>query len=155
MVNRFDVRRASWLPVARVEAARAGLAAWRAQPVVGVGRVQAIEHVVQGTDVSHNTLAVHAHNQVVQTLLEDGLMGAAGWLLVLLAFALAIPVSGWWRLAPLLLATLVLNAWDASLFDRTGFYATIAALGLWSAGGEAMASGSPRRDRDVPAGRSV
>jgi len=155
MVNRFDMRRVSWLPAARVEAARAGLAAWREQPVFGVGRVQAIVHVVQGTDETHHTLALHAHNQGVQTLLEDGLMGAAGWLLVMLAFALAIPAPGWWRLAPLLLATLVLNAWDASLFDRTGFYATIAALGLWSAGGAAIASGPPRRDQDVPPGRSV
>lgn len=125
-LDRVDVRHLTATTPHRVEALSASMLVWRENAWFGVGKTQARAAL----GAASTSGVEHAHNQVVQILLESGVVGFVGWALVGAGVWWAVPRAGWWRLASLVASLLVLNSWDATLFDRTGFYALVIALGV-------------------------
>ena len=101
MVNRFEVRRLAWAPHVRTEVAADGLAFWAGTHVLGVGRERAGQLMVTASADRLSPPALHAHHQGVELHLEDGLVGALGWLrLASGRWAGRAPPTGRWTAGP-------------------------------------------------------
>lgn len=131
MVNRFDLRRVTFLPASRLIAWRAGVALFLERPWFGVGLSAAPEAFVAATAAP----ITYAHHVLVQWLAVHGVVGTLGIALVLVALALALRAPAWARLAPMLVALALLNTWDVTLLEPTVFGAALIAVAAWTRGG--------------------
>jgi O-antigen ligase len=130
MVNRYDLRRVTFVPADRVEAWTAGLAIARAAPWFGVGQAASADafraRTADGVNVSY------AHNLAIELLAVHGVVGLVGAALVVAALLAALGGRGWARLAPLLVGTVLLNTWDVTLFDGPVFVPAVLGLAFWA-----------------------
>ena len=76
---------------------------------------------------------MHSHDLGLFLLLENGVVGLAGWLVVLLSVVRFVPAPVRWRLLPMIVGLLVLNTWDATFFERGGFCARAASTAVVAA----------------------
>ncbi|MFU8889558.1 MAG: O-antigen ligase family protein, partial [Trueperaceae bacterium] len=145
MVNRYDLRRITFLPEDRVEIWRAGLDIARASPWFGVGLDAAADAFRERTrEALAGDGVTYAHNLLVQLLAVHGVVGLTGALLFLGALLSTLSRAGWARLAPLLSALVLLNTWDLTLFEPFVLVPAVLALASWS-GRSGTPLGSPRR----------
>lgn len=146
MVNRFDLRRVTFLPRDRVAISRAGLDIARESPWFGVGLGASAETLRERTrTVLSGDGVTYAHNLFVQLLVVHGVIGLIGALVFTGTLLSNISGAGWARLAPLLLASALLNTWDLPLFEPPVFVPAVLALAIWSGRPpEAPASPPPR-----------
>ncbi|MBW6457269.1 MAG: O-antigen ligase family protein [Trueperaceae bacterium] len=145
MVNRYDLRRITFLPEDRVEIWRAGLDIARASPWFGVGLGAAADAFRERTrEALAGDGVTYAHNLLVQLLAVHGVVGLTGALLFVGALLSTLSRAGWARLAPLLSALVLLNTWDLTLFEPFVFVPAVLALASWS-GRSGPPLGSPRR----------
>ena len=116
MVNRYDLRRITFLPENRVIAWNAGLDLAREHPWFGVRRAASADAFLERTRPLGSSVT-YAHNLAIELLAVHGAVGFLGAALVLASLLAALRPSGWARLAPLLLGLALLNTWDLTLFD--------------------------------------
>jgi len=134
MVNRYDLRRITFLPEDRVAIWRAGLDLARESPWFGVGLSASADAFRERTRAALAGDGVtYAHNLLVQLLAVHGAIGLAGVLAFAGALLGTLTRAGWARLAPLLLATALLNTWDLTLFEPFVFVPAVLALAFGSA----------------------
>jgi hypothetical protein len=132
MVNRFDLRRITFLPRNRVAPWTAGLAIAREHPYFGAGLEASRSAMLERTSATLSQPVDYAHNLLVQLLAVHGLVGFAGALLITGALLSALPRKGWRRLAPLLVALLLLNTWDVTLLEPAVYPAALLATAYWA-----------------------
>jgi O-antigen ligase len=145
MVNRYDLRRITFLPEDRVAIWRAGLEVFRASPWFGVGPGASADAFRARTrEALAGDGVTYAHNLLVQLLAVHGAVGLIGALAFAGALLSTLSRSGWARLAPLLLALALLNTWDLTLFEPFVFVPAVLAVASWS-GRSGAPLGSPRR----------
>jgi hypothetical protein len=145
MVNRYDLRRVTFLPEDRVAIWRAGLDISRASPWFGVGLGASADAFRERTREPLAGEGVsYAHNLLVQLLAVHGVVGLIGALVFIGALLSTLSRAGWARLAPLLLALALLNTWDLTLFEPFVFAPAMLAVALWS-GRSGTSLGAPRR----------
>jgi O-antigen ligase len=144
MVNRYDLRRITFLPEDRVEIWRAGLDIARGSPWFGVGLEASADAFRDRTREPLGRDGVtYAHNLLVQLLAVHGVIGLAAALLFVGAVLSTLSRAGWVRLAPLLLALALLNMWDLTLFEPFVFAPAALAVAFWS-GRSGTPVGAPR-----------
>jgi hypothetical protein len=128
MLNRYDLRRLTFLPHNRAVPMRAGLAIARAHPAFGIGRSASAEAFRERTRAELSAPLDYAHNLPIQLLAVHGAVGTLGWLLLLGALLLSIPAPGLVRLAPLFVALVILNAYDVTFFEPVAFVPALLAV---------------------------
>jgi O-antigen ligase len=144
MVNRYDLRRITFLPENRVAIWRAGLDVARGSPWFGVGLDASADAFRDRTrEALRGDGVTYAHNLLVQLLAVHGVVGLAGALLFAGAALSTLSRTGWVRLAPLLLATALLNTWDLTLFEPEVLAPATLAMAYWS-GRSGTPLGGPR-----------
>jgi hypothetical protein len=141
MVNRFDLRRVTFLPEGRVAAWEAGLDIAREHPWFGVGLPASEEAFRERTRETMSRPVSYAHNLAVQALAVTGVVGVAAFALMALATLAATGPTGLARLSPLLVALALLNTWDVTLFDPAVFAPVVLAVAFWV--GRGADSGPP------------
>jgi hypothetical protein len=127
MVNRYDLRRITFLPDDRVGLWRAGLAIFRDHPWFGVGAAASPEAFRTASGTSNG----YAHHALIELLAVHGLVGALGAALFVAALASTLRAAGWARLAPLLVALALLNTWDVTLLQPWVLPPLLLAVGSW------------------------
>ena len=132
MVNRFDLRRVTFVPSDRVAIWREGLALARERPWFGLGREASTEAFRERTESVLRRPVTYAHNLLIHVLVVHGLVGLLGFALVAGALLSTLSPTGWARLAPMLIALALLNTWDLTFFEPTVFAAALAATAYWS-----------------------
>lgn len=133
MVNRYDLRRITFLPENRVAIWRAGLDIARASPWFGVGLGAADDAFRERTrGVLGGDGVTYAHNVAIQLLAAYGTIGLLAAALLLGALLSTLTATGWARLAPLLLASALLNTWDLTLFEPPVWVPAVLAVAYWS-----------------------
>jgi len=133
MVFRYDLRRLTLVPEDRIPAWTAGLEIARASPWFGVGLGAAADAFRERTRGVLGAVGVsYAHNLVIQLLAVHGVLGLIGALTFAGALLSTLSGSGWRRLAPLLLASALLNTWDLTLFEAAVFVPAVLAVAFWS-----------------------
>jgi O-antigen ligase len=133
MVNRYDLRRITFLPENRVAIWQAGLGIARESPWFGVGLSASADTFRERTRASLGGDGVtYAHNLAIQLLAAHGVVGLAAALLFAGALLSTLSAVGWTRLAPLLLASALLNTWDLTLFEPPVFVPAVLAVAFWS-----------------------
>jgi O-antigen ligase len=145
MVNRYDLRRITFLPDDRVAIWRAGLEIFREAPWFGVGlgaSADAFRERTRGPLAGDGV--TYGHNLLVQLLAVHGVVGLIGALAFVGALLSTLSRPGWARVAPLLLALALLNTWDLTLFEPFVFVPAVLAVALWS-GRSGTPLGAPRR----------
>ena len=140
MVNRFDLRRLTFVPSSRVLPWRAGAELFLDHPWFGVGLAAAPAAFVAATGAPIE----YAHHIVVQWLAVHGLVGTLGIVLLLGALASLLPRHAWPRLAPMLVALALLNTWDVTLLEPTVLVTALSAVAIWLNGGAWGARADPR-----------
>jgi hypothetical protein len=100
MVNRYDLRRLTFLPATAWRHGHAGLAIARAAPWFGVGQAASADAFRARTADGVNV--TYAHNLAIELLAVHGVVGLAGVALFVAALLAALGRRGWARLAPLL-----------------------------------------------------
>ena len=145
MVNRYDLRRITFLPGDRVAIWRAGLEIARGSPWFGVGLEDSADAFRDRTrEALGGDGVTYAHNLLVQLLAVHGLVGLAGVLLFVGALLSTLSRTGWVRLAPLLLAAALLNTWDLTLFEPEVLVPASLAVAYWSGrSGTALGASRP------------
>jgi hypothetical protein len=133
MVNRYDLRRIAILPEDRVAIWRAGLDLARGSPWFGVGLGASADAFRERTRVVLAGDGVsYAHNLLVHLLAAFGVVGLVGALVFAGALLSTLSRAGWARLAPLLLASALLNTWDLTLFEPFVLVPAMLAVASWS-----------------------
>jgi hypothetical protein len=130
MVNRYDLRRVTFLPAGRVEAWTAGLEIARASPWFGVGQAASDDAFLART--AGGVSVTYAHNLAIELLAVHGAVGLAGVAIFVAALLAALGRRGWARLAPLLAGTALLNTWDLTLFEWPVFVPAVLAVAFWA-----------------------
>ena len=133
MLNRYDLRRLTFVPYDRLVPVRAGVAIAREHPYFGIGRAASAEAFRERTQDSLATPLSYAHNLGVQLLAVHGMVGTLGWLVVLAATLGSLSALGFERLAPLLVALIVLNTYDVTFFEPISFVPALLAVAYWTA----------------------
>jgi O-antigen ligase len=131
MVNRFDLRRLSLMPVNRVVPWRAGLDIAREHVWVGVGRAAAPRLFAERTSGSGMAPVTYAHHLVIQVLAVYGIAGVAAATILCLGLASAVARGAWPNLLPLVVAIVLLNTWDVTVFEPTGLAPALLAWAWW------------------------
>ncbi len=145
MVNRYDLRRITFLPEDRVAIWRVGLDIARGSPWFGVGLGASADAFRERTrEALAGDGVTYAHNLLVQLLAIHGVVGSIGALVFAGALLSTLSGVGWARLAPLLLATALLNTWDLTLFEPSVLVPAVLAVAFWS-GRSGASFGPPRR----------
>ncbi len=144
MVNRYDLRRITFLPENRLVAWEAGLDLVRERPWFGWGLGPSREAMASRTAPDPVT---YAHHGLIQFAAVHGLVGLAGAALLVAALLATLDRSGWIRLAPLLVALALLNTWDVTFFDAPVFVPVLLAVAYWTA--------RPTTVTEPPADRAV
>jgi len=145
MVNRYDLRRITFLPEDRVAIWQAGLDLARASPWFGIGLGASAEAFRERTrEPLAGDGVTYAHNLLVQLLAVHGVVGLVGALAFAGALLSTLSRAGWARLAPLLLALALLNIWDLTLFEPFVFLPAVLAVASWS-GRSGAPLGTPGR----------
>ncbi|MDZ7706748.1 MAG: O-antigen ligase family protein [Trueperaceae bacterium] len=134
IVRRFDLRRVTALPADRVAIWRAGLDAARDHPWFGVGLPQSEAILLERTGEVLPRGVSYAHNLLVHLLLVHGLVGLVGATLIGGTLVIAAARGGWRRIAPLLVALVLLNTWDLTLFEPEVALPVVVGLALVAAG---------------------
>ena len=129
MVNRFDLRRVSFLPENRLPPWRAGVELFGEHPWFGVGATAAPAAFLERTGRTMRQPVSYAHNLFVQWLAVHGLFGVTGIVVVAVATLSQLSRRGWSRLAPLLAAFALLNTWDVTFHEPLVFAPALLALG--------------------------
>jgi len=133
MVNRYDLRRITFLPENRVAIWLIGLDIARESPWFGVGLSASADAFRERTrEVLGGDGVSYAHNLLVHLLAVYGVVGLVGALVFAGALLSTLSRAGWARLAPLLLASALLNTWDLTLFEPPVFVPAVLALAFWS-----------------------
>ncbi len=132
MVNRYDLRRVTFLPSDRVAIWREGMAIARQQSWFGLGLEASYEAFRERTGSVLRRPVTYAHNLLVHVLVVHGLVGLLGFVVILAAVLSTLSATGWARLAPMLIALALLNTWDLTFFEPTVFGAALAATAYWS-----------------------
>ena len=133
MVRRLDLRRLDLAPAGRVGSLQAGWSIVREQPWFGIGHARAPDAFLERTRAAGTEVLTYAHNLLVQVLAVHGVVGLAGWLVLVVAVLSAVSGEGRRRLAPLLIALLLLATWDVTFFAPSGFLPMTLAI-AWCAG---------------------
>jgi hypothetical protein len=145
MVNRYDLRRITFLPEDRVRIWRTGLHIAGESPWFGVGLGASADALRERTrEPLAGDGVTYAHNLLVQLLVVYGGVGLFGALLFAGALLSTLSGAGWARLAPLLLATALLNTWDLTLFEPFVFVPAVLAVAFWSGRPTEPPSPAPR-----------
>ncbi len=132
MVRRLDLRRLDLVPAGRVGSLQAGWSIVRERPWFGIGQAKAPDEFLERTRAAGTEVLTYAHNLLVQILAVHGVVGLAGWLVLVVAVLSAVSREGRRRLAPLCFAALVLATWDVTFFALTGFLPMTLAIALWT-----------------------
>ncbi|MFO8150687.1 MAG: O-antigen ligase family protein, partial [Trueperaceae bacterium] len=137
--------RITFLPEDRVAIWRVGLDIARGSPWFGVGLGASADAFRERTrEALAGDGVTYAHNLLVQLLAIHGVVGSIGALVFAGALLSTLSGVGWARLAPLLLATALLNTWDLTLFEPSVLVPAVLAVAFWS-GRSGASFGPPRR----------
>jgi len=134
IVRRFDLRRLTALPSDRVAIWRAGLDAAQDHPWFGVGLPQSEAILLERTGEVLSRGVSYAHNLLVHLLLVHGLVGLAGATLIGGTLVVAAVRGGGRKVAPLLVALVLLNTWDLTLFEPEVALSVVVGLALVATG---------------------
>ena len=124
MVNRYDLRRITFLPENRVTLWAAGLDIARDHPWFGVGRAASAD----AFRARSGTSSTYAHHLLIELLAVHGAVGFLGAALFVVALLSVLARAGWVRLAPLLVGLVLLNTWDVTLFAWPVFVPAVLAV---------------------------
>ena len=133
MVNRFDLRRVTFLPENRMIAWTAGAEIAREHPWFGMGLAASQEAFRERTRGALSRPVTYAHNLAVQGLAVHGVVGVLGAALVVIALLGSVGRVGLTRLAPMLIALTLLNTWDVTFFEWPVFVPMVLAIAYWAA----------------------
>jgi O-antigen ligase len=133
MVNRFDLRRVTFLPENRMIAWTAGAEIAREHPWFGMGLEASQEAFRERTRDALSRPVTYAHNLAIQGVAVHGVVGVLGAALVVIALLGAVGRTGLARLAPMLVALTLLNTWDVTFFEWPVFVPMVLATAFWTA----------------------
>jgi O-antigen ligase len=133
MVNRYDLRRVTFLPENRIPPWEAGLQIAREHPWFGIGLEASRDAFRERTRDALSKPVTYAHNVLLQLLAVHGLVGLVGAATIVSALLSTLSRTGWLRVAPMLVGLALLNTWDVTLFEPTVFVAALLATAYWTA----------------------
>jgi hypothetical protein len=131
MVNRFDLRRVTFLPANRTPTWEAGIELVREAPAWGLGPSAAPAAFRDRTALTMRAPVTYAHHGLIQFVAVHGFVGLGAVIVFLVAVGTGLTLRGWRRLAPLGVALLVLNSWDVTWFEVPVFTMTVLATAMW------------------------